>query len=530
MNYAFKKAWLHAAEAMALLAVATGAAWALPTAQAAQMTAALVVAYALPCWIYARSRHRTPAGRAVLLAAALWLAAIAIVAVWQATVGSGASFAMPQLYGDASQYYDWALAHYDGSAVRPKVTFWGYSLIIVALWRILGVSIIWPVAANVLVTLLTIVLTGHMAARLVATRQARTATLAMAMIAVQAYFMSQGAQMLKEPWIYLAVTLMAYSLMPLPRSKKRTANSGQRTVDSEQWTADSEERIADKKGIVLTTFNSLTPLTTNKETRSEKRETRSKKRETRSKIILNSQFSILNYSLLFALGCLLLAAVRAKYINFFIIAILLMAVANRFKQWQRYGALLAISLLCWWLGMVMTDHYTVVQQVNNVTGQGGMAAMFAPAGPYHRLLGDYFSYPVWQRLLHLPLTCAVQWIIPLPWLPDNAQPQWLSIVPRLRLGWYVLSGVVAYFYLFRSWRRGWSWMVWAGLPMMCYVGIAYITAGTVSRYILPFEPWWMTMAAATALSCWRWRSFRLFMATYVVLMAIVLAVCHALTH
>ena len=66
--------------------------------------------------------------------------------------------------------------------------------------------------------------------------------------------------------------------------------------------------------------------------------------------------------------------------------------------------------------------------------------------------------------------------------------------------------------------------------MMCYVGIAYITAGTVSRYILPFEPWWMTMAAATALSCWRWRSFRLFMATYVVLMAIVLAVCHALTH
>ncbi|MBQ9217235.1 MAG: hypothetical protein IJ160_03525 [Muribaculaceae bacterium] len=494
MNYAFKKAWLHAAEAMALLAVATGAAWALPTAQAAQMTAALVVAYALPCWIYARSRHSTPAGRAVLLAAALWLAAIAIVAVWQATVGSGASFAMPQLYGDASQYYDWALAHYDGSAVRPKVTFWGYSLIIVALWRILGVSIIWPVAANVLVTLLTIVLTGHMAARLVATRQARTATLAMAMIAVQAYFMSQGAQMLKEPWIYLAVTLMAYSLMPLPRSEKRETRSEKR------------------------------------ETRSKKRETRSEKRETRSEIILNSQFSILNYSLLFALGCLLLAAVRAKYINFFIIAILLMAVASRFKQWQRYGALLAISLLCWWLGMIMTDHYTVVQQVNNVTGQGGMAAMFAPAGPYHRLLGDYFSYPVWQRLLHLPLTCAVQWIIPLPWLPDNAQPQWLSIVPRLRLGWYVLSGVVAYFYLFRSWRRGWPWMVWAGLPMMCYVGIAYITAGTVSRYILPFGPWWMTMAAATALSCWRWRPFRLFMATYVVLMAIVLAVCHALTH
>lgn len=463
-------AWLIGAEVLALLLVAGVTAVAYPVNQAARMTMALAVAYAVPRWLYGRSDHATLAGHGVLLVAALWLATIAITFVRHATLASGASFTMPYLYNDASNYYNWALAHYDGSAVEPKVTFWGYSILIVAMWKVLGVNIIWPVAANVMITLLTIVLTGKLASRLIGERHARVATLAMAMLTVMGFFMSQGSQMLKESWAYLAITLIACGMVPCGLPKRQLRNQ------------------REKGG--------------------------------------NGASSVVQYALIYALGCLLLAAIRAKYVNFLFFGIVMMAVAGRLRQWRYYVMLLAVTLACWFLGMAMTDHYTVVQQVNNVTGEGGMATIFTPEGPYQRILGDYFHYPVWKKLLYLPVTCGVQWIIPFPWLPEGHSLSWLSIAPRLRLGWYVLSGVVLYFYLFRSYRRGWQWAVWAWFPMVCYVGIAYMTAGTVSRYILAFQPWWMALAAITLLTCWRLRSFRVFMMVYLAAMAALLTACY----
>lgn len=471
-----KSGGLMLAEVLALLAVAAGTLWAFPLLQAMQMTTALTVAYLVARSYYARCCHACMGGRVVLLLAALWLAAIAVPFVHHATLGSGATFRMPTLYNDAARYYDWALAHYDGSAIEPTVTFWGYPLMIVGLWRVLGVSIIWPVALNVMMTLLTIVLTGQLAARVVATDQRRTATVAMAMIAVQAFFMSQGAQMLKESWVYLAITLIAYSLVPLSRSEKQEA-------------------------------------------RSKRQEARSKRQSRHYSLF------IFHYSLFFV-GCFVLAAVRAKYVNFIFIAIVMLAVAGRLRQWRYYATLLMLTAVCWWMGMAMTDNYTIVQQVNNVTGQGGMDAMFPAQGAYHSLLGDYYHYPLWKKLLYLPITCGVQWVIPFPWLPAGSHASWLGMVPRLRLGWYVLSGVVVYFYIFVSWRRNLQWMAWAWFPMVCYVGIAYMTSGTVSRYILAFEPWWMVLAAVTVLTCWRQRSLRIFMGVYLLLVVTVLAICH----
>lgn len=487
--------WFLAAEALALLLVAVVTCCYMPLAQAARMTIALAVAYAVPCWLYHRSDHATPVGHGVLFAAALWLAAIAIAFVWRCTIGSGASFTMPQLYGDASDYYNWALAHYDGSAVEPKMTFWGYSIVIIALWKVLGVNVIWPVAMNVMVTLLTIVLAGRLAVRLDSERRDSVATLAMALLALMGFFMSQGAQMLKEPWVYLAMTLIAYGLMPSPP----------------------------------------TPVLS------------------KSKTTKRHHSSFISHdALVYALGCLILAGVRAKYINFLFIGLFLMFVAGlmspkaplkrgvqggsrtehsplRVSGGLRLLLLFAITLFFWWLGMVMTDHYTIIQQVNNVTGENGMATIFAPEGVYQRILGDYFHYPVWKKLLYLPATCGVQWIIPFPWMPEGEHASWLSMVPRLRLGWYVLSGVLLYFYLFRSWRRGWQWAVWAWFPMLCYVGIAYMTAGTVSRYLLAFQPWWMALSALTLLTCWRLRSFRLFILAYLIAFAAILTTCFILT-
>lgn len=451
--------WLPVAECLVLVAVALVTACLYPLPHAARMTAALAVAYAVPRSLYCRTTDASTTGRAVLLLSAMWLAVIAIAFVHRATMAAGASFTLPWLYNDAADYYDWALAHYDGSAVQPKVTFWGYPALILGLWRVLGVNIIWPVAANVMATLTTLVLAGQLARRIDTTHRPQVGVAAMAMVAVMGFLASQGSQMLKESWAYLAITLIAYGLAP----SSNGYGSGKH---------DALVRCA-----------------------------------------------------WYAAGCFLLAAVRAKYVNFMFIGIAMMALAGRLRQWRYYGSLLGVTLLCWMLGMAMTDHYTVVQQVNNVTGQGGMADLFQAEGAYQHILGDYYHYPIWKRLLYLPVTCSVQWLIPFPWLPAGESVSLLNIAPRLRMGWYVLSGVVLYFYLFRSCRRDAVWAAWAWIPVMCYVGIAFMTAGTVSRYILAFQPWWMSLAAITLFTCRRQPSFRWFMLAYLSLMAIALTAC-----
>ena len=51
--------WLIGAEVLALLLVAGVTAVSYPVVQAAKMTAALAVAYAVPRWAYGRSDHAT---------------------------------------------------------------------------------------------------------------------------------------------------------------------------------------------------------------------------------------------------------------------------------------------------------------------------------------------------------------------------------------------------------------------------------------------------------------------------------------
>lgn len=454
--------WMLGAEWMALvlLVIATQALF--PWQEAVRSTVAFAVAYAVPRYAYRRSNLATTAGSTVLLAVAVWTITISIGYIYNSTIRNGASFQMPMLFNDSAKYYDWALNHYDGSVVEPKITFWGYPLFIVGLWKVLGVNIIWPVASNSLISLLTVVLTGRLAAVVCPARKQAATTLGMAFVSVQGYFISQGAQMMKESWIYLSMTLMALSLLMTMRA--------------------------------------------------------------------STQRQFTKSVLLYALGCFILAAVRAKYINFMFIGLAMMALANGFRNWRHTGLLFIITLICWFLGMSMTLNYTVEQQVNNVTGNGGMDSLFSLHPTYYRLLGDYFHYPVWKKLFCLPLTCGVQWVIPFPWMSPSSPIGVVGLSQRFQLGWYVLSSIVIYFYLFQSWRHGWQWAAWSWIPMMCLVGIAYMTAGTVSRYILCFQPWLMSLAAFAVLRCGKQRSFLVFTAGYLLVTAIVLFWCYQVMH
>ena len=393
-------------------------------AQGLEVAVALLVAYLTAHAAYVRWRHASNAGSAVLLAAWAWLALLAVAFLWASSRGSY-SLEWPHLQSDMNGYFCWAVHHHNGCVPEPKMMFTGWPRAIVALWTLLGQSLVWPVALNVALTLMALVLTARLAAALwqgrTSTRRSSVATWAMALTAVLGFWMAEGALLLKEPSVYVAVLLAALAMARL-----LTPDAGR-------------PRLAPAL-------------------------------------------------LLFAAGAFILAAVRAKYVNFLFFGALLVWCADFRRNAKPAAALLLITALCWWLGMEMGSHYTVTVQLKNITSSQEMGQAMDGTQGAAALFPDYYRYPEWKRVLMLPVSCAVQCIIPLPWLPSWSSLTLLNIAPRLQLGWYLVAAMAMWFYV-RHWRRlDRQLRCWALFAPVCFILIAYMTGGRVSRYILPFQP------------------------------------------
>lgn len=181
---------------------------------------------------------------------------------------------------------------------------------------------------------------------------------------------------------------------------------------------------------------------------------------------------------------------RAKYVNFVAIGLVLLALSRWRECWRSITVMTVITVLAWLMGMYCSKTYTVAQQVGNIVGGEYIAlSLGADSGiqaQYLEQLGGYFSLPVWLKVLLLPITCGTQFIVPLFWGAESAS--WMSVMPRISLGWYLSGGLALCYFAVLAWRRKWSLPLVAWWPVVCFAAIAYISAGTISRYILPFQP------------------------------------------
>ena len=151
--------------------------------------------------------------------------------------------------------------------------------------------------------------------------------------------------------------------------------------------------------------------------------------------------------------------------------------------------------------------------------------------PYFTLIGDYYHYPEWKRLLLLPITAGVQYIIPFPWLYDLENADFMSILPRMREMWYFVGGTCIYYYLYINglhYKQN-NLGMWAWWPLVTFLGIAFITGGSVSRYVLPLQPLFVVIALYVLLQVkignYR-RSFAIWMAVYVLMLIATLILCY----
>ena len=425
-GFTLPRLMLLLAEVLAFAVLAVTASSHFGYADGLRIGLAYLVAYLVPLMVLKRTRGYSLTSHAILLALTvfLWIVSYNCLLVW--TELEDYSLARPNLAGDARNYYKWALYQYDGSVDPPRAIFPGYPLMMVALWKMFGLSVVWPQAMNQMFTLLSVVLTAMTTRRLLEGRvQASPKTLVTGGIALMCllfYFLMTGISILKEGTTFLSLSLAGYSL------------SSMASVDE-------------------------------------------------------NRHHLWRDILLFVVACLIVAFVRTTFLYPLALGLVIMTIPHWRRDWLMSLILLAVVVVL----LVVGNHfaaYSFERHVEIASGGWNMQRTFLPNPDtsYKGLLGYYFLFSPWHRLLLLPFTTMAQFVFPCPWMTNYETPYLLSLLSRQNYGWYFVGGTAMFYCLVIGWRRHENIGVWTWWPVIIYVGLAYVMAGAMVRYVLPFEP------------------------------------------
>ena len=436
------------------------------------ITVAYFVAYIVPRIILSRARGYSVAAGVLLLAVAVIIVPFDIIRLMEWTRIDEFSLAFPHIQGDGRTYYKGALVMYNTSITNQEGLIQpGFSMMIVALWKLLGVSVVWPQAMNLMFTLTSLVMSGLTTRRLLSGRTTMPASslvlLGMALCAMLCHYFVIGTSVLKEGSIYLAIALAGFSLAAMASS--------------------DEERFKPWRDIIL-----------------------------------------------FIVAALLMALVRSSYLYFLMLGTVLMAVPHWRRDWLVALTFIALLALLMLAGRYL-QLYSIERQSEVVGGGWNMNRFYingASQQPYKSLMGYYFLYSPLHRLFMLPIPLAAQFVSPLPWTQVHGL-NYVNLIGRFTWGWYFVGGTSLFYYLVLSWRRHDNMGAWAWWPALVFAAIAHVMAGSVIRYVLPIQPLFVPVAAYVLcrLKEGRWRrQFRIYTLVFIILLIAALVISIKFKH
>lgn len=435
-------------------------------ADGARITVAYLVAYLVPRVVLRRDRGWSWTSSVILFLLACLLIFLDFNRLTAYTLLDDYSLQEPNLLGDARRYYKWALHEYDGRFEQFDMIFPGFPMMMVGLWKVLGVNVVWPQAMNLMFTMLSVVFTSKTTRRLlshrvsVAPRSLVTGGLLLACLLT--YYLVLGTAILKEGSIFFSLAMAAYVLSSLA--------------------AGDEERRHPYREIVL-----------------------------------------------FALACILMALVRTTYLYFIALGVVIMTIPRWRRDWRFTLCLLVIVGLALALGDHLA-RYSFDRHAEIASGGWNMQRFFVIGESqqfYHDLLNYYFLYSKWHKVLMLPLTMSVQFFIPLPW-NYYEEPTLINTISRFTYSWYFIGGTSLFYFFVLSWRRNENMGVWPWWPAMSFAALAYVMAGSVARYAMPILPLFIPVAMYVLCRVYeghRRKAFIWWWAVLIIVIAAVLVLC-----
>jgi hypothetical protein len=436
-------------------------------ADGTRITVAYLVAYLVPRTILSRAHGTSMAAIIILFLISSLLIAADYTNLLEWTSYEGYSLELPNVQGDARNYYKWALAHYDNRLTAPEVVFPGFPLLMVALWKMFGLSVIWPQALNLMCTLTSVVLTGMTTQRLLNHRVSVSSkwllSAGVLLSCLLAFFLINGINLLKEASTYLGISLVGYVLASMAVAE--------------------EERHHRWRDFML-----------------------------------------------FVLACALLTLIRTTTLYFIALGIVIMVFPNWRCNWRLALMMLGIVLIFFVIGEYYSND-TFIRHSRLVNGGWHMQWTFAEEDTYrtlyNKVIGYYYLYSPIHRMALLPFTLSVQFIIPFPWLTSE-DPTFANYICRISYGWYLVGGISLFYYIYIWWHKHGYMGSWPWWPAVSYVVITYSLAGSMTRYIAPFEPLFVPVAVFVLCRLREGRFRRAFVIwgiCFVVVVAITLLLC-----
>ena len=400
------------------------------------MIVSVMGVYTVAKFLYGGFARINLIGYAVLLAAT-YIMFISMTFNIQSFCDSSSLFAPVLNNVDSNKFYESAKYILRNDWDVPVQYYYGYPYLICALWSITGINILTPLVVNILFTLLSISMAGIISERIFAgfpeSRRSFISALSMLFTTAVCFYIGCGTVVLKEPMIYLGLTLGIYAIAGLYNpnpSKKQTVTD----------------------------------------------------------------------IILYFLAVALLFLTRHSMIFMLIFGILLFA---RKYNWKRAVVLLVLSVA----GISAT--YTVVgnsteRDAEIVSGENLESANYLSRNEdgsrdaFNKSMEGYFDYPVWKKAAVLPYTASVQYFIPFFWTRHNSVKYGpAQVYSHFGFLWYIVGGLVIFYILFgRKFSNTPKAMILLLLIAAAgYLIPAYMFAGSVSRYWLPFTPIFAIVAA-----------------------------------
>ena len=148
---------------------------------------------------------------------------------------------------------------------------------------------------------------------------------------------------------------------------------------------------------------------------------------------------------------------------------------------------------------------------------------------FYNVFGNYMILPLYVKLLVLPVTAGVQFLIPFSWtwardIPFGLTQAWAHI----GYPWYIFGFIFIYFLVgqIRSYRT-----ILFRLSVFAFIGWlipCIVTGGTVSRYGLPFVAIMAPAVAYTIFKNYRVRQFYVYLGVCAAILTVVLIIAHHL--
>lgn len=202
---------------------------------------------------------------------------------------------------------------------------------------------------------------------------------------------------------------------------------------------------------------------------------------------------------------------------------------SRKKSALSFAVMTALYLGAYFL---FKQYFLVIDPIDNITADLGTEIFKEQDNvrAWNTMLHDpYYLMPFWKKLIWLPASVIVQFLIPFPW--NFARDMIFGPTEALAhfgFFWYYAGAILIYWIFACQKKSPKSMRLMVLWGVLLTVLTAYMMAGRVSRYCLVYLPLLLPAVAFAVVNYYHRRSFWVWLGIFTLVLVPVLIICHHL--